>query len=149
MDLNSTMTANLTAHNQDDLSEAACHALEAARYLSETDRVLARHGEVVATLFPDPVELEERGASLPVLYQAMQNGLNPDVLGRLLAAGVEPGVLSDALAGGLEPSALEHLVEQYAEELAGHLANFVEAQKEASFDSGQDRVDRVLSRLGE
>ncbi|MBX9939913.1 MAG: hypothetical protein K2Y32_11705 [Candidatus Obscuribacterales bacterium] len=139
----------MNAHLQNDLSEVAYHALEAARYQSETDRILARHGDAVATFFPDPIELEESGASLTVLHQAMQNGLTAPVLGRLLAAGVEPGVLSDALAGGLEPSALEHLVETYGEDLAGHLANFVEAQQDASSESGQDRIDRVLSRLGE
>lgn len=126
----------------------AYHALDRLRFVDETDRVLALHGDSVDTIFPDPAELEEKGADLAVLYAAVLGGMGVEGLGLALDSGVDVSVLSQALALGLEPAAVPDLVFSYAgEDLTGHLANFVEAKEEALAHT--DPVDSVLARYGE
>lgn len=130
-----------------DLALAAYHALDDLRYLDETDRVLARHGDDVDVLFPDPAELVDQGADLTVLYAAMQSGMSPAAFGSVLAVGVDVSVLSRALSFGLDAGAIKELVLTYGSELPGLIANYVESKEEAA--AYPDPVDRVLARLGE
>jgi len=130
-----------------DLALSAYHALDDLRYLDQVDRVLARHGDDVDVLYPDPAELADQGADLTVLYAAMQSGMSPAAFGSALAAGVDLSMLSRALSLGLEPGAVEDLVMTYGAELGGHIANYVESKEdEAAYP---DPVDRVMARLGE
>lgn len=107
----------------------AYHALDRLRFVDETDRVLALHGDSVDTLFPDPAELEEKGADLAVLYAAVLGGMGVEGLGLALDSGVDVSVLSQALALGLEPAAVPDLVFSYpGDDLSGYLSLFVEAK---------------------
>lgn len=130
-----------------DLALSAYHALDDLRYLDQVDRVLARHGDDVDVLYPDPAQLADQGADLTVLYAAMQSGMSPAAFGSALAVGVDVSVLSRALSFGLEPGAVDELVLTYGAELGGHLANYVESKEEA--EAYPDPVDRVMARLGE
>lgn len=127
---------------------AAYHALDRLRFVDNTDRVLATHGDDVDTLFADPAELEEKGADLEVLYAAVLGGMGVEGLSLALDSGVDVSVLSQALSLGLEPGAVPELVFNYGgEDLNGHLSNFVEAKVEAL--SEPDPVSRVLALYGE
>ncbi len=130
-----------------DLALAAYHALDDLRYLDQTDRVLARHGDDVDVLYPDPAQLADQGADLTVLYAAMQSGMSPAAFGAALAVGVDASMLSRALSLGLEAGAVQGLVLTYGAELGGHIANYVESKEETA--AYPDPVDRVLARLGE
>lgn len=126
--------------------QVAYHALFNLRFVDETDRILARHGDDVDTHFPDPADLEELGADLVVLHAAINGGMAPAVLGRAINDGVDISLLSQALALGLEPDAVADLLDSYAaDDLNGHLAKYVEAGQEAALYP--DPVDRVLARL--
>ncbi len=130
-----------------DTGLLAYHALQALRFRDDTDNVLARHGEAVDVLFPDPSDLEDQGADLEVLHQALVGGMSAFELGDAIASGVDVAVLTRALELGLAPDAVGELLSTYGGDLDGHLQNYVEAKEDARYRP--DIASRALARYGE
>jgi hypothetical protein len=74
--------------------------LESKRFLSRTDRILAKHEEVPA-LFPSPEELKARGGNIVVIAKALQNGLTVSAFVKALNEGLDLRAFTQAFNKGM------------------------------------------------
>jgi hypothetical protein len=98
----------------DALDEALSTRLDAHRYGTLADRVLARYEDVDAR-FPGSEELKAMGVDIVRLADALDAGLDADLFGKVLGQGLDIDGLNATLENGIDiPSfneGLSHLVD--------------------------------------
>jgi hypothetical protein len=101
----------------DAIDESISARLEAFRFGSTGDRVLARYEDVPAR-FPDADVLKTMGVNTSGLADALEAGLDVDLFGKVLTQGLDIDGFNATLESGINiptfNEGMEHLVEHYA-----------------------------------
>jgi hypothetical protein len=113
---NAEMIAQTGWSLADALDESISARLEAHRYGSDVDRILARHEDVDA-LFPDADELRTLGLDVVRLADALDAGLDAELFGKVLGQGLQIDGFNAALEDGINiptyNEGMSHLVDQH------------------------------------
>ena len=132
-----------------DLVLAAGAKLDSLRFVSDTDRILARIGdeEDVEAFYGDSDELEATGIDLVALARLMPRKLSAKRLGNWHNLGLDINAAVMAINHGLTATSISRLIVWLGniDEVNGAIANFVDAKEdEAKFATVEDRI---LARL--